>query len=69
MEASLVPFVIFKALLGFGLPIAFCVQQLVVTQRALRRDREAAAMAQAADAAPEPAPAINQPRERVLEPA
>lgn len=37
-------FVLFKALLGFGLPLAFGIQQLIVTKRAIRADRRAAAV-------------------------
>ena len=71
MEGSLLPFIVFKALLGFGLPIAFGVQQLVVTRRAIRADRAAAArLAAAAPRSEEPAVAVAEAprRERELEP-
>lgn len=73
MDAA-VAFVVFKAILGFGLPIAVCTQQLIVTKRAIRRDREAAerAAAQSADvAAPALATAADgaPARQRELEPA
>ncbi len=43
-----IAFLVFKALLGFGLPIAVCIQQLVSIKRSIHADREAAAQQQAA---------------------
>lgn len=67
MDGSLLPFIVFKALLGFGLPIAFGIQQLVVTRRAIRADREAAARLEATAPASVPPAAAPRP-ERELEP-
>jgi hypothetical protein len=62
MDAG-IAFVVFKALLGFGLPIALCTQQLIVTKRAIRRDREAAARAAATAASTPAPPAVESTRE------
>ncbi len=65
-----VAFVVFKALLGFGLPIAIGIQQLVATKRLIREDRARAAataaepVAGAATAATAPTSGV-----RELEPA
>ncbi|MEO1089818.1 MAG: hypothetical protein AAFX81_04245 [Pseudomonadota bacterium] len=45
--------VVFKALIGFGLPVAFAVRELVLTNRLLAATREReAAEARAAETAP-----------------
>jgi hypothetical protein len=71
-EGSLWMFVLFKGFIGFVVPIAFGIQQLISVKRAIRKDREAeaAAAAEAAtavDAAPVEVAPAHRPRE--LEPA
>jgi len=67
-EGSLWMFILFKGLLGFGVPLALGLQQLISIKRSIRADREAAAAAASeAEAAVEPEPEAE--RERVLEPA
>jgi hypothetical protein len=70
-DGSLWMFILFKGFLGFVVPIALGVQQLISVKRLIRADREAAAAAAAAAPAPEPgeeaAPATA--RERMPEPA
>jgi hypothetical protein len=69
-EGSLWMFVLFKAFIGFVVPIAFGLQQLISVKRAIRRDREAAAAAEAASADGDtPVDATAASRERTLEPA
>lgn len=69
-EGSLWMFILFKGFLGFVVPIALGVQQLISVKRLIRADREAEAAAAAArDAEPGPEPAAAPERERVLEPA
>jgi hypothetical protein len=69
-----IAFLVFKAILYFVVPIAVCTQQLIVTKRMIRedREREAAAAAAREAAAPPPvtAPETARPtRVRELEPA
>jgi hypothetical protein len=68
-EGSLWMFVLFKAFIGFVVPIAFGLQQLISVKRAIRRDREAAAAEVAAADGDTAADATAAPRERTLEPA
>jgi hypothetical protein len=67
MLESGMAFVIFKALIGFALPLAFAVRELVVLNR-LKREREARAAAEAVAASAGP-PAAAAPRERERVPA
>jgi len=67
MLESGMAFVIFKAVIGFALPLAFAIRELVVLNR-LRREREAREAAEATVAAQRP-PAATAPRERERVPA
>jgi hypothetical protein len=71
-EGTLWIFILFKGLLGFGVPLALGLQQLISIKRSIRADRDAAAAAQAereaAPASARAAPAADG-RERVVEPA
>jgi hypothetical protein len=67
-------FILFKGFLGFVVPIALGLQQLISVKRLIRADREAEAAAAAAPApetgaAPAPATSTAPARERVPEPA
>ncbi len=72
-EGSLWMFVLFKGFIGFVVPIAFGIQQLISVKRAIRKDREAeAAAAEAATAVDDAAPPVEVApahRQRELEPA
>ena len=70
-DGSLWMFIVFKGLLGFGVPLALGLQQLISIKRSIRADREAAEAAARAEAptAPEGAAAAAETRERVPEPA
>ena len=73
-DGSLWMFILFKGFLGFVVPIALGLQQLISVKRLIRADREAEAAAAAAtepEAAAETAPATATAtaRERVPEPA
>ena len=70
-EGTLWMFILFKGLLGFGVPLALGLQQLVSIKRSIRADREAAAAQaerEAAAARTSAAPA-DDARARVPEPA
>ncbi|MFP4126074.1 MAG: hypothetical protein ACLFU0_05455, partial [Alphaproteobacteria bacterium] len=57
-DGSLWMFILFKGVLGFVVPIALGVQQLIAVKRLIRADREAEAAATAArDGEPGPEPA------------
>jgi hypothetical protein len=71
-DGSLWMFILFKGFLGFVVPIALGLQQLISVKRLIRADREAEAAAAAAtapEAGAAPAPATGTARERVPEPA
>lgn len=67
MLESGMAFVIFKAVIGFALPLAFAIRELVVLNR-LRREREAREAAEARAAAMRP-PVAATPSERERVPA
>jgi len=69
-EGTLWMFIVFKGLLGFGVPLALGLQQLISIKRSIRADREAAAQAEREAAAAQASAApTDEARERVPEPA
>jgi len=69
-EGTLWMFIVFKGLLGFGVPLALGLQQLISIKRSIRADREAAAQAEREAAAAQASAAPgDDARERVPEPA
>jgi len=69
-EGTLWMFIVFKGLLGFGVPLALGLQQLISIKRSIRADREAAAQAEREAAAAQASAAPgDDARTRVPEPA
>jgi len=69
-EGTLWMFIVFKGLLGFGVPLALGLQQLISIKRSIRADREAAAQAEREAAAAQASAApTDEARTRVPEPA
>jgi hypothetical protein len=70
-DDSMLFFTLAKALLGFGVPLALGIWQLVSIKRQIRADREREAQAAATESAAEPATAdaSGAIRERLPEPA
>jgi len=69
-EGTLWMFIVFKGLLGFGVPLALGLQQLISIKRSIRADREAAAQAEREAAAAQASAApTDDAHERVPEPA
>ncbi|NBB71899.1 MAG: hypothetical protein GVY33_16495 [Alphaproteobacteria bacterium] len=69
-EGTLWMFILFKGLLGFGVPLALGLQQLISIKRSIRADREAAAAQAEREAAARASAAPgDDARTRVPEPA